>query len=122
MSAYDPLPHLQDEIRLLQRCVSQGRPVQYFAGNLDSKTMRFTSQKRGVMDFGNYYAPNCMLDPKGRRILWGVVSYLAGMAIALVRPGWALFVFAAIPFLYIRRGRIDRHWIEAGRGRTEAKG
>jgi GMP synthase (glutamine-hydrolysing) len=27
MSAYDPLPHLAGEIRLLERCVSRGRPV-----------------------------------------------------------------------------------------------
>jgi beta-fructofuranosidase len=54
--------------------VSQGRPVQYFVGDLDPKTMRFTSQKRGVMDFGSYYAPNCMIDAKGMRVLWGWVQ------------------------------------------------
>jgi len=54
--------------------VSQGRPVQYFVGDLDATTMRFTSKQRGVMDFGSYYAPNCMLDPKGRRLLWGWVQ------------------------------------------------
>jgi sucrose-6-phosphate hydrolase SacC (GH32 family) len=54
--------------------VSQGQPVQYFVGDLDGKTMRFTPRQRGVMDFGNYYAPNCLEDGKGRRILWGWVN------------------------------------------------
>jgi GMP synthase (glutamine-hydrolysing) len=27
MSAYDPLPHLRDEIRLLKRCIAEERPV-----------------------------------------------------------------------------------------------
>ena len=27
MSAYDPLPHLQDEVRLLKRCLAEERPV-----------------------------------------------------------------------------------------------
>lgn len=52
---------------------SQGRPVQYFVGDLDDKTMKFTPKERGVMDHGNYYAPNCLVDPDGRRILWGWV-------------------------------------------------
>jgi beta-fructofuranosidase len=54
--------------------VSQGRPVQYFVGKLDAKTMRYTAEKRGVMDYGSYYAPNCMVDKEGRRILWGWVQ------------------------------------------------
>jgi beta-fructofuranosidase len=54
--------------------VSQGQPVQYFVGTLDGSQMRFRAEKRGVMDYGNYYAPNCMEDNKGRRILWGWVK------------------------------------------------
>jgi beta-fructofuranosidase len=54
--------------------VSQGRPVHYFVGELDSKTMRFKAKKRGVMDHGSFYAPNCMADAKGRRVLWGWVQ------------------------------------------------
>src|SRR5262249_40512103 len=53
--------------------VSQGPPVQFFRGDLDAKTMRFTLKLRGVMAHGNYYAPNCLADAKGRRILWGWV-------------------------------------------------
>jgi beta-fructofuranosidase len=48
--------------------------VQYFVGKLDPKTLRFTAEKRGVMDFGSYYAPNCMVDAEGRRVLWGWVQ------------------------------------------------
>jgi beta-fructofuranosidase len=53
--------------------VSQGRPVQYFVGDLDARTMRFEPRSRGIMDHGNYYAPNCLVDGQGRRILWGWV-------------------------------------------------
>jgi beta-fructofuranosidase len=51
--------------------ISQGQPVQYFVGDLDRKTMKFTSTNRGVMDWGNYYAPNCFTDWRGKTILWG---------------------------------------------------
>lgn len=54
--------------------VSQGRPVHYFVGDLDAKTMRFAAKTRGVMDRGSFYAPNCMADANGRRVLWGWVQ------------------------------------------------
>ena len=54
--------------------VSQAQPVQYFVGSLDPERMRFKAEKRGVMDYGNYYAPNCKEDGKGRRVLWGWVK------------------------------------------------
>jgi beta-fructofuranosidase len=53
--------------------VSQGRPVQYFVGDLDEPAMKFRPRARGVMDFGNFYAPNCLEDARGRRVLWGWV-------------------------------------------------
>jgi beta-fructofuranosidase len=53
---------------------SQGRPVHWFAGSLDEKAMRFTAETRGATDYGDYYAPNCLEDPKGRRVLWGWVQ------------------------------------------------
>jgi sucrose-6-phosphate hydrolase SacC (GH32 family) len=58
--------------------VSQGQPVQYFVGDLDGKTMKFTAQQRGIMDAGSYYAPNCTEDGKGRRVLWGWVNGFPG--------------------------------------------
>jgi sucrose-6-phosphate hydrolase SacC (GH32 family) len=54
--------------------VSQGKPVHYFTGSLDAKAMKFRAEHRGVMDWGDYYAPNCLKDAKGRRILWGWVQ------------------------------------------------
>ncbi len=36
--------------------VSQGRPVQWFVGSLDLKTMNFRAERRGVLDAGNFYA------------------------------------------------------------------
>lgn len=58
--------------------VSQGQPVQYFVGRLDGAAMKFTAEHRGVMDYGNYYAPNCTEDGRGRRILWGWVNGFRG--------------------------------------------
>jgi sucrose-6-phosphate hydrolase SacC (GH32 family) len=58
--------------------VSQGRPVQFFTGDLDPTTMRFTARTRGVMDHGDYYAPNCLADDRGRRVLWGWVTGFKG--------------------------------------------
>jgi sucrose-6-phosphate hydrolase SacC (GH32 family) len=54
--------------------VSPHRKVDYFVGILDGDAMRFTSQKRGVLDPGNFYAPNVLADPKGRSLLWGWVN------------------------------------------------
>ena len=51
----------------------------------------------------------------GRRVLWGSAAYIVGMVIGLALPRWALFVFAAIPFIYIPGGRIDRYCIAGGR-------
>ena len=54
MSAYDPLPHLLDEIDLLQRCVSLGRPVlgiclgsQLLAAALGAKVSRAPAKEIG---------------------------------------------------------------------------
>ena len=35
------------------------------------KDHRFTKETEGQLDFGSYYAPKSVLDPNGRRILWG---------------------------------------------------
>ena len=61
--------------------VSQGRPVDWFVGDLDEASMRFTPTARGKLDLGEVYAPNVLLnDPKGRVILWGWVNgYPGGM-------------------------------------------
>lgn len=55
--------------------VSPHGPVEYFTGTFDPSAGRFTAQQRGLMDYGdNYYAPNCLEDPSGRRVLWGWIK------------------------------------------------
>jgi len=46
--------------------------VQYFVGDFDMKSYKFTPQKQGLVDASStFYAPNCMVDPEGRRLMWG---------------------------------------------------
>ena len=52
---------------------SQGRPVHWFVGTLDSASMKFTAERRGIVDAGNFYAPNVTTGPDGRTLLWGWV-------------------------------------------------
>ncbi len=54
--------------------VSPHRKVEYFVGRFDTASHEFRSEQSGTLDYGNYYAPNCLLDPKGRRIMWGWVN------------------------------------------------
>ena len=52
--------------------VSPHAKVQYFVGDFDLNTYKFTAQKRGLVDASStFYAPNCMVDPEGRRVMWG---------------------------------------------------
>jgi beta-fructofuranosidase len=52
--------------------VSPHGKVQYFVGEFDLTNYKFKPEKRGLVDASStYYAPNCMLDPQGRRIMWG---------------------------------------------------
>jgi beta-fructofuranosidase len=49
--------------------------VQYFIGDFDAETCRFRPRARGLVDYGpNFYAPNTMLVPDGRRLVWGWVN------------------------------------------------
>src|SRR5436309_2686280 len=54
--------------------VSPHRKVEYFIGTFDAEAGSFKAARTGILDYGNYYAPNCLLDPKGRRIMWGWVN------------------------------------------------
>ncbi|MEO8426233.1 MAG: glycoside hydrolase family 32 protein [Verrucomicrobiota bacterium] len=59
--------------------ISPHGPVQYFVGDFDVATHQFKSVQRGTLDIGgNYYAPNCMLDPNGRRLMWGWINGFKG--------------------------------------------
>ncbi len=55
--------------------VSPYGKVQYFTGDFDATTWRFTARTNGLLDYGpNFYAPNTMLVPDGRRFVWGWVT------------------------------------------------
>ncbi len=55
--------------------VSPYGKVQYFLGDFDAGTCRFKSRVNGLLDYGpNFYAPNTMQVPDGRRIVWGWVN------------------------------------------------
>jgi beta-fructofuranosidase len=55
--------------------VSPYGKVQYFVGDFDAETCRFDAKTNGLVDYGpNFYAPNTMLVPDGRRIVWGWVN------------------------------------------------
>ncbi len=50
---------------------STERKVFWESGELDSKQLVFHSQKSGLLDYGDFYAPKSQLAPDNRRILWG---------------------------------------------------
>lgn len=59
--------------------VSPYGKVQYFVGDFDPVTCRFTARTRGLLDYGSsFYAPNTMLVPDGRRLVWGWVKDFPG--------------------------------------------
>jgi beta-fructofuranosidase len=49
---------------------TEGKVI-WATGEYDRTTHRFTPQREGVLDRGEYYAPKSFLAPDGRRILWG---------------------------------------------------
>jgi beta-fructofuranosidase len=53
--------------------------VHYFTGDFDPVTCRFHARDRGLLDYGpNFYAPNTMQVPDGRRLVWGWVTGFPG--------------------------------------------
>ncbi len=48
--------------------------VYWHVGTFDKQELRFHSERKGLLDYGSYYAPKCMLDGKNRQILWGWVQ------------------------------------------------
>ncbi|MHB8523770.1 MAG: glycoside hydrolase family 32 protein [Limisphaerales bacterium] len=59
--------------------VSPHGPVQYFVGDFDVAAHQFKPERRGFLDYGgNYYAPNGLEDPHGRRLEWGWVNGFPG--------------------------------------------
>jgi beta-fructofuranosidase len=59
--------------------VSPYGKVQYFVGDFDAETCRFHPRTNGFLDYGpNFYAPNTMQVPDGRRLVWGWVTGFPG--------------------------------------------
>ena len=52
--------------------------VQYYVGELDEQAMKFTPERQGIVDHGSFYAPNVMIDPKGRALMWGWIRDFPG--------------------------------------------
>jgi beta-fructofuranosidase len=50
------------------------RSPDWFVGDLDAATGTFTPTADGILDRGNFYAPNSLEDGKNRRIMWGWVN------------------------------------------------
>ncbi len=67
--------------------VSPYGKVIYFLGEYDGRTFR--PETRGLLDLGeSFYAPNCLLDNKGRRIMWGWLKEARGKE-AQIASGWS---------------------------------
>ena len=59
--------------------VSPYGQVQYFIGDFDAKSCRFTARTQGLLDYGSsFYAPNTMQVPDGRRLVWGWLNGFPG--------------------------------------------
>lgn len=51
---------------------SPHRACDYFIGTFDPEAGKFNVESSGMLDHSSqFYAPNCLLDGQGRRILWG---------------------------------------------------
>jgi beta-fructofuranosidase len=64
------------------------RHVFWQSGTLDSTTLRFTPEKGGILDLGDFYAPKTQLDEHGRRILWGWIPEKRPES-AMREAGWS---------------------------------
>lgn len=58
------------------------------SGALDEATMKFTPQRKGLLDLDAFYAPKTQRDALGRRILWGWIPERRPEA-AMREAGWS---------------------------------
>lgn len=79
---------------------SPHRACDYFIGKFDPDAGKFTFEIQGMLDHSSqFYAPNCLEDSQGRRILWG---WIRGFP---ERQGWNGCL--SVPrILSIRNGRL----------------
>jgi beta-fructofuranosidase len=55
--------------------VSPHGPVEYFVGDFDAASGRFTVESGARLDQGDdFYAPNGLTDPRGRHLIWGWIK------------------------------------------------
>lgn len=62
--------------------------VHWQTGVLDEAAMKFHPEKKGVMDYGAYYAAKTQTDKHGRRIVWGWIPETRPVA-EYSAAGWA---------------------------------
>lgn len=62
--------------------------VHWQTGLLDEAAMKFHPEKRGVLDYGSYYAAKTQRDKHGRRIVWGWIPEARPVA-EYSAAGWA---------------------------------
>jgi beta-fructofuranosidase len=67
---------------------STERKVFWESGELDHEEMTFHSQKRGLLDFGAFYAPKTQIAANGDRILWGWIPETRS-EVEYSKAGWA---------------------------------
>jgi len=84
--------------------VSPYGKVQYFVGDFDAEICRFRPRTRGLLDYGpNFYAPNTMLVPDGRRLVWGWVNGFPG------GRGWNGCLSLPRQLSFSREGELRQH-------------
>ena len=68
--------------------VSDYETVQYFLGSADLAEPGFEIEERGLLDHGDFYAPQTMTDATGRHLTWAWVPEARGVE-AQWRAGWS---------------------------------
>ncbi|WP_318568154.1 GH32 C-terminal domain-containing protein [Salinigranum marinum] len=68
--------------------VSNYADVQYFLGSADLTSPGFLVEEHGLLDHGDFYAPQTMTDADGRRLLWAWLPEARGVE-AQWHAGWS---------------------------------
>ena len=68
--------------------VSNYSDVQYFLGSADLTEPGFAVEEHGLLDYGDFYAPQTMIDAEDRRLLWAWVPEARGVE-AQWHAGWS---------------------------------
>ncbi|WP_129112804.1 GH32 C-terminal domain-containing protein [Halegenticoccus tardaugens] len=68
--------------------VSNYEETRYFVGGADLRSPGFSVERAGVLDYGDFYAPQSLRAPDGRSLTWGWVKEARGVD-AQWRAGWS---------------------------------